>query len=135
FRAASTEDPCISTGTPPTVTRPGFTITVTGERFGASEVATLRWDDPNASPLTTATATGTGTISKAISVPSGTRIGPHKVLASAPSGSAEALLFVVPTITCIDPAIGAQGTLVTLTGKDFGPAQGGTTVNFTGGSG
>ncbi len=130
FRVAAADGPCIQAGAPIPAPRPGHPVTITGSLFANGELVTLRWNDPAATPLATVNAGVSGNFTQTVIVPIDARIGPHTILASAPSGSDGTRVIVAAAITCTTPDSGAAGTLVTLTGKDFGAVQGGSAVNF-----
>ena len=105
----------------------GFTLTVTGTNFDSS--AKINW---NGSALTTTDVSAT---SLTASVPASliANAGSATVTVTASVGTSNNLTFTIintaaiPTVTALNPATGAAGTSVAVTGTNF---TGATAVNF-----
>ena len=105
-------------------------VTLTGTGFSATPSQnTVKFNG------TTATVTSSTVTSIVTKVPAGATTGPISV--TAPAGSAtSSTSFVVaatsgaPTITSLNPVIGAIGTSVTITGTNFDPAPTSDKVQF-----
>ncbi len=113
----------------PTSGAVGTPVTVTGTNFGATQGAsTVTFNGINAGTATSWSAT-----SITINVPSGATTG--NVVVSVSGVASNGVAFTVspaPSITNLSPTSGAVGTPVTITGANFGAAQGTSTVTFNG---
>jgi RHS repeat-associated protein len=106
----------------------GTAITITGTNFGSPQGSgTVSFNGTGAS-VTSWSATSIG-----VTVPSGATTGNVVVFASGVNSNG--LNFTVlptPTITTLSPTSGTVGTLITITGTNFGSPQGTSTVTFNG---
>ena len=116
------------TGLSPTSGAVGALVTISGTSFGATQGAsTVKFNG------TTATPTSWSDTSIAVPVPNGTTTG--NVVATVGGVATNGVSFTVlptPSITSLNPASGAVGTSVTITGTNFGSTQGSGTVKFNG---
>ncbi|WP_291986307.1 IPT/TIG domain-containing protein [Luteitalea sp.] len=106
----------------------GTVVTLTGTNFGAT---------PSTSVVsfngTVATPTAWSATSITAPVPVGAASGPVTVTVSGQTSNGLAFTVIPPpTLTSLTPSTGAVGTVVTLTGTDFGAAQGASVVAFNG---
>jgi RHS repeat-associated protein len=122
-------------GTPPSITSlsptsgaVGTSVTITGANFGASQgTSTVTFNGTSATP-TTWSAT-----SIVVAVPSGATTG--NVVVKVGGQASSSVVFTVPVspnITNVNPTSGSAGTSVTITGTNFGAAQGTSIVTFNG---
>jgi hypothetical protein len=107
----------------------GVPVTITGTNFGSSQgTSTVKFNGIAATP-TTWTAT------KIIApVPTGATTGNVVVTVGgqASSGVSFTVLASGPAITSLSPTYGGGGTVVTITGSNFGATKGTSTVSFHG---
>jgi hypothetical protein len=106
----------------------GAPVTITGTNFGASQgTSTVTFNG------TAATPTSWSATSIVVPVPVGAASG-NVVVTVNGVASAGAAFTVLPTpsITSLSPASSTVGTLVTITGTNFGASQGASTVMFNG---
>jgi uncharacterized protein YjdB len=112
----------------PTSGPEGTLVTVTGTNFGATQgTSTLKFNG-----LVSATTTWSNT-KITVAVPRGATTGNVAVLVN--KVATNGITFTVTgalTITSISPTSGAVGTLVTVTGTNFGATQGTSTLKFNG---
>src|SRR4029077_20064040 len=103
-------------------------VTITGTNFGATRgSSTVSFNGASATP------TAWGDTSITVPVPAGATTG--NVTGTVGGGASNGAPFtVVPTatITSLAPTSGAVSAAVTITGTNFGAAQGGSTVSFNG---
>ena len=104
-------------------------VTITGTNFGSTQAnSTVIFNGTTASP-TSWSATMIG-----VSVPAGATTG--GVIVTVAGETSNAVGFTVttlsPNITSINPSAGPVGTLVTVTGTNFGTSQGASTITFNG---
>jgi IPT/TIG domain/Carboxypeptidase regulatory-like domain len=105
----------------------GTSITITGTNFGATQgTSTVTFNGTAATAVTSWSAT-----SIVVTVPAGTTTG--NVVVTVSGVASNGVNYVVPAIiTSLSPASGAVGASITITGTNFGAAQGGSTVTFNG---
>jgi hypothetical protein len=131
FKAASSgggANPTI-TGSNPTSGVPGTPVTLTGTNFGTTQ---------GTSSVNFNGATATPTIWNASSitaqVPSGATTG--NIVVTVGGMPSNGMMFTVtssaPSITSLNPTSGTVGSSITITGVNFGSAQGASTVRFNG---
>jgi hypothetical protein len=111
----------------PTAGPAGMAVTITGTNFGATQGAsTVAFNG------TLATATSWGSTSIVASVPTGATTG--NVVVTASGFASNGVPFTIPpSITSLSPTSGPVGTLITITGTDFGAFfQGTSTITFNG---
>lgn len=102
-------------------------VTITGTGFGASQLtSTVTFNGTSASP------TGWGDSSIVVPVPNGASTGNVVVAVSSASTSNGVLFTVTPSISGLNPISGDPGTLITISGSNFGSTQGSSTVTFNG---
>jgi len=116
----------------PTSGNIGAAVTITGANFGASQgSSTVKFNGIVATP-TSWTAT-----SIVVPVPAGATTG--NVVVTVGGTASNGLPFTVtnpgPSITGLNPASGVVGTVVTISGVNFGASQGTNTVKFNGTAG
>jgi uncharacterized protein YjdB len=112
----------------PTSGAVGTPVTITGTNFGATQGAsTVTFNG-------TATTPGSwSATSIVVPVPSGATTGNVVVTVSGVSSAGVAFTVLsTPSITNLAPTSGAVGTSVTITGTNFGSAQGTSTLTFNG---
>ncbi len=112
----------------PTTGTIGTIVTITGTYFGPTQgTSSVSFNGTAVTSYTSWTDT-----SIKCAVPSGTTSG--NVTMTTPMGTSNGKLFTLkpPTITAIAPTTGTIGTIVTITGKYFGPTQGTSSVSFNG---
>jgi hypothetical protein len=105
------------------------TVSVSGANFGAAQGAsTITFNGRPASPISWSATT------IVVPVPPGAATGPVVVTAAgqASNGVTFTVGSPVPTITDVSPRSGAAGTLVTISGVNFLPNQGNSTIAFNG---
>jgi hypothetical protein len=125
------------TGLSVTVGPIGTPLTITGTSFGSSQGNSTVTFNGVASTNTVSWADGSVTVL----VPAALTPGVYSVVvtvnatASNPPGVTAPTFTVVPSITSIVPGSGASGTSVIITGTNFGPSQGSSTVTFNGTTG
>ena len=106
----------------------GTLVTITGTNFGSSQgSSTVTFNGAAAVP------TSWSATSIAAPVPSGATTG--NVVVTVGGVASKGLTFTVattPSITSLSPISGPTGTLVTITGANFGSTQGSSTVTFNG---
>ncbi len=106
----------------------GVLVTLSGTDFGATQGASVV-----AFNGTPATPTAWSTTSITAPVPAGASSGPVTVTVGGQlSNSVGFTVISPPTLTATTPNAGPAGALVTLTGANFGPTQGTSTVLFNG---
>jgi hypothetical protein len=104
----------------------GTAVTVTGTNFESTQGSgTVSFNG------TLATATSWSATSIAVTVPAGASSGFVVVFASGVNSNGHTF-DVTPIITSVSPTSGAIGATVTITGNNFGPAQGNSVVRFDG---
>jgi hypothetical protein len=107
----------------------GTSVTIAGTNFGATQGASTVTFNGIAGTPTTWNAT-----SIVVSVPAGAITG--NVVVTVGGIASNAVAFAVtappPTISSVSPATGPVGTLVTITGTNFGATQGSSTLTFNG---
>ena len=106
----------------------GTVVTVSGSGFGASQgTSTLAFAGLTAAP----TSWNETTITSA--VPTGAVSGPVVVTVNgAPSNGINFTVPPPPSLTSLTPAMGGSGTPIVLSGANFLPVQGSSTVTFAG---
>jgi hypothetical protein len=106
----------------------GTTVTITGTSFGSSQgSSSVTFNGTTATP----TSWGAGSIT--VPVPAGATSGNVIVtISGVPSAGVPFTVFPTPNIASLSPNSGAVGTLVTITGTNFGATQGTSTVTFNG---
>ena len=106
----------------------GIPITITGTNFGSTQgSSTITFNG------TSATVTSWSATSIQTSVPSGVTTG--NVVVTVSGVASAGTTFTVtngPGILSLSPNAGLAGTYVTITGENFGPAQGSSTVSYSG---
>jgi hypothetical protein len=110
----------------------GTPVTITGTNFGAAQgTSAVKFNG------TAATPTSWSATSIAVDVPSGATTG--NVVVTVGGQASNGITFTVtapaPTITGLSVTSGAVGTLVTITGTNFGATQSTSTVKFNGTAG
>jgi RHS repeat-associated protein len=106
----------------------GAAVTITGTNFGSSQGSGTVSFNGTAASVTSWSATSIG-----VTVPSGATTGNVVVFASGVnSNGVNFTVLPTPSITSLSPASGNVGTLVTVTGTNFGSPQGTSTVTFNG---
>jgi IPT/TIG domain len=124
----STPAPSITTLNPTTGSA-GTSVTITGTNFGATQgTSTVTFNG------TTGTPTSWTATSIVVPVPSGAATGNVVVTVGgvASNGVSFTVSSLAPTIALINPTSGLVGTSITITGTNFGAAQGASTVKFNG---
>jgi hypothetical protein len=115
----------------PTSAAAGTTITITGANFGSTQgTNTVTF---NGTPATPSSWSAT---SIKVPVPAGATTGP--LVVTVDGVASNGITFTVlptPTITSLAPSSGIVGTVVTVTGTNFGATQGSSTVTFNGKAG
>jgi len=107
----------------------GTPVTITGANFGASQgSSTVKFNGAAATPTTWSTT------SIVVPIPSGATTG--NVIVTVGGQTSNGVSFTVttpaPNIVNLNPASGLVGTPVTITGTNFGTAQGSSSVKFNG---
>jgi hypothetical protein len=111
----------------PTAGPAGTAVTITGTNFGATQgTSTVAFNG------TLATPTSWGSTSIVVSVPTGATTG--NVVVTASGFASNGVPFTIPpSITSLSPTSGPVGTLITITGTNFGAFfQGTSTITFNG---
>ncbi|HET7699053.1 MAG TPA: IPT/TIG domain-containing protein [Vicinamibacterales bacterium] len=106
----------------------GQAVTIDGQNFGASQGSSSATF--NGTPATVTSWSNTRIVAE---VPSGATSGP--VVVTVNGTSSNGVTFTViqpPTISALNPTSGIAGQQVTITGANFGSAQGSSTVRFNG---
>ncbi len=103
-------------------------VTITGTNFGATQgTSTVKFNG------LTATPTSWSTTSIGTTVPSGATSGNVVVHVGGVDSNGKAFTVLsAPNISSLSPTSGRVGTTVTITGANFGSAQGTSTVKFNG---
>jgi hypothetical protein len=106
----------------------GTSVTITGNNFGDTQgTSTLTFNGTSATP------TSWSTTSIAAPVPSGASPGSVLVMVNGVvSNGVSFTVMTTPSITNLSPNSGQIGTLVTISGTNFGSTQGTSTVSFNG---
>ena len=106
----------------------GSTVTIAGSGFGASQgSSTVTFNG------VAATASAWSSTSVTVNVPAGATTGP--VVVTVGGQASNGVGFTVlqpPNITSVNPTTGVAGQSITITGSNFGAAQGSSTVTFNG---
>ena len=113
----------------PNTGAPGTAVTINGANFGATQgSSTVTFNG------VTATATSWSATSIGVTVPSGATSGNVVVTVAGQASNGVSFTAIVPppSITSLTPNTGAVGTPVTISGANFGAAQGTNTVTFNG---
>ena len=112
------------TGVNPTSGAPATQITITGSNFGSTQgTSTVMFNRAGATP----TSWNGGSI--VVPVPAGATTG--NVLVTANGTPSNVVAFTVsPSIATLSPTAGPVGSVATVTGSGFGPAQGTSTLTF-----
>jgi hypothetical protein len=110
----------------PTSGKAGTSVTISGSLFGATQgTSKVTFNSQTATP--TSWATGT------IVVPAPTGVTTGNVVVTVGGVASNGVLFVAaPAISSLSPTSGAVTAPVTITGTNFGPAPGSSTVTFNG---
>lgn len=112
----------------PTSGASGATVTLTGTNFGAAQGSSVVLFNGTAAVPAAWSASSITT-----AVPPGASTGPVTVTVQGQVSNAMSFTVIPsPTLTAITPNIGPAGTVVTVTGTNFGSTQGGSTVQFNG---
>ena len=110
----------------PTSGGPGTPVTITGTGLGSTQgTSTVTFSGVVAAP------TSWSSSSIVVPVPVGAPTGPVVVTVGGVS-SAGAAFAVGPTISSLSPSSGVAGTVVTVTGSNFGLNQGSSSITFGG---
>ena len=119
--------PSIS-GLSPTSGPAGTSVTISGSKFGSSQgSSTVKFNGTVATP----TSWAAGTIKTP--VPAGATTGNVVVMVGGiASNGVNFTVAPKPTISSLSPTSGAVGTVVTISGTNFGATQGGSPVTFKG---
>ena len=106
----------------------GTSVTISGSGFGSSQgSSTVKFNG------TTATASSWRSSSITVPVPTGATTGNVVVTVSGNASNGVAFTVVAPpAISGLSPTSGAVGTVVTISGTNFGATQGSSTVTFNG---
>ncbi len=106
----------------------GTSVTITGTNFGAAQgTSTVSFNGTSATPSSWSAT------SIVVPVPSGATTGNVVVTVNGlASNGVSFTVSVPPSITSLSPTSGPVGTSVTITGTNFGAAQGTSTVSFNG---
>jgi carbon monoxide dehydrogenase subunit G len=110
----------------PSSGKAGTSVTISGSLFGATQgSSTVTFNSQTANP--TSWATGK------IVVPAPTGVTTGDVVVTVGGAASNGILFVAaPIISSLSPTSGAVTAPVTITGTNFGPAPGSSTVTFNG---
>ena len=116
------------TSVSPTSAPIGKPITIAGSGFGASQgSSTVTFNG------VAATASAWSGTSITVSVPAGATTGPVVVtVGGQASNGVDFTVLQPPIITSVNPTVGVAGQPITITGSNFGAAQGSSTVTFNG---
>ena len=103
-------------------------VTITGSNFGSSQgSSTVKFNG------TTATPTSWTASSIVVPVPAGATTGPLVVTVSGVASNGVTFTVIpTPSITSLNPTSGPVNASVTITGTNFGPSQGSSTITFNG---
>ncbi|MGO9131976.1 MAG: beta strand repeat-containing protein [Bryobacteraceae bacterium] len=116
----------IITSLSPTSGPTGIVVTITGSNFGTTQgTSTVAFNGTPATP--------TSWSATSIVVPAPTGASTGNVVVTANGMASNGVAFTVttgPLITGVSPTSGPTGTVVTITGKNFGATQGTSTVKF-----
>jgi hypothetical protein len=106
----------------------GSAVTITGTNFGVSQgTSTVKF---NGTAATAVAWSGTTVVAE---VPNGATTGNVVVAVSGvASNGVSFTVLAVPAITGLSPALGPVGSSVTVSGANFGSAQGTSTIKFNG---
>ncbi len=107
----------------------GTSVTITGTNFGSTQgSSTVTFNGIPASP------TSWSATSIVAPVPAGATSGNVVVSVSglASNGASFTVTGASPSIASLSPTSGVVGTMVAITGTDFGPSEGSSTVTFNG---
>jgi hypothetical protein len=130
FKAANTSNPTSPalTSLAPTSGPVGTTVTINGANFGATRgTSTITFNGTAATPTTWSAN------SIVVPVPAGATSGNVTVTVNGLASNALPFTVVVaPSITNVAPSSGPVGTAVTISGANFGAAQGASTITFNG---
>jgi len=112
----------------PTSAPIGSTVTIAGSGFGPSQgSSTVTFNG------VAATASAWSSTSITVSVPAGATTGPVVVtIAGQASNGVGFTVLQPPNIASVSPTVGVAGQSITITGSNFGVAQGNSTVTFNG---
>jgi YD repeat-containing protein len=118
--------PNIATVTPVAGARAGASVTIDGTYFGTTQgSSTVTFNG------TPATATTWNDVQIVVTVPSAASTGPLVVTVNGvSSNSVEYTILATPNITSISPTSATAGTVVTITGTNFGDPQDTSSVQF-----
>lgn len=121
----------VITGLSPTSGSMGTIVNVSGAGFGATQGAsTITF---NGAPALPTTWNDSGIV---VTVPAGAATGAVVVTVNGiPSSGKPFLVGLPPNISGISPTVGTAGTVVVITGSNFGASQGANTVTFNGAAG
>jgi hypothetical protein len=114
----------------PTTGAVGASVMVTGTNFGATQgTSTVKFNGTTA----TVTSGNWSATSITTTVPTGATTGNVIVsVLGVPSNGSSFTVVAAPSITSLSPSSGVVGSLVTITGTNFGATQGSSTVRFNG---
>lgn len=102
----------------------GQNVAVDGAGYVVSEPVTLYWDSAT-KPVTTTTASSSGTFATTVTVPAALTYGLHSILAvGQSSGITFSVPFRVTPIMVLTPSSGISGTAVSAQGDGFGATEG-----------
>jgi hypothetical protein len=105
----------------------GLPVTITGTNFGSTQGSnTVKFNGTTAAPTTWSPT------SIVVPVPNGVSTGNVVVTINGIGSNGVLFTFVPPAITSLSTSSGPAGTAVTITGTNFGGAQGTSTVAFNG---
>jgi len=121
-KTAAPGAPSISGFTPTTGAAAGVALTITGTNFGAAEGA-VSFPGGGAAVIRSWANTAV-----AVTVPTGTTDGTLTLTTADGKSATKTFTLPNPTITSLSPVSGGVGTTVTVTGTNFGAAQG--TITF-----
>ena len=129
FKPATT-----SVSTSPTITSltpnsgaTGVSVTITGTNFGATQgTSTVTFNG------TLATPTSWSATAIVAPVPAGTTTGNVVVTVAGVASNGVSFAILPQSISSLNPTSGSPSTLVTISGSNFGSAQGTSTVTFNG---
>ena len=112
----------------PTSGAVGTSVTIAGANFGSPQgSSTVKFNG------TTATATSWTTSQIKATVPAGTTTGNVVVTVSNVASNGKSFTVLpTPTITSLSPTVGSIGMSVTVSGTNFGPSKGSSTLKFNG---
>lgn len=106
----------------------GATVTITGSNFGSTRgTSTVKFNGTTSTPSTWSAT------SIKVPVPAGATTGNVVVTVSGVASNGKAFTVLpTPTISSLSPTSGSPGDPVTITGTNFGAAQGTSSVKFNG---